>query len=181
MSSNIEIEKKFLIDIKKVPTNFFTDYVPLILVQTYLVSDNSSEKRVRMTYDPTTKSTTFTRTTKSKKTGNGLIRQEYEEEIDQTTYNKAITEQMAPNTHQIKKLRYRISNLKYEIDIYQEELSSLAILEIEFDSEQEANSFNARDLDWIIKEVTDDKSFSNAELAKKVVSKNKNRNFSHDF
>lgn len=50
------------------------------------------------------------------------------------------------------------------IDIFSGELEGLAYLEIEFESEEEANNFKS--YDWVIKDVTDDENYKNGHLAR---------------
>ena len=80
-----------------------------------------------------------------------------------------------------QKLRYKIpvDKLRYELDVYQADLSPLSVLEIEFESETDAKAFIAPT--WFGKEVTDDKRFSNAELAKNGIPKNNQHDFNHEF
>ena len=66
----------------------------------------------------------------------------------------------------ISKTRYinkRQDGLTEEIDIFKGGLSGLAYLEIEFPDEISAENF--KEPDWVIKDVTLEKGFSNGELA----------------
>lgn len=66
----------------------------------------------------------------------------------------------------ISKTRYYIElnqHNKAELDIYHDELEGLVTVEVEFNSEEEANSFTPPD--WFGKEVTYDKRYKNKNLA----------------
>ena len=53
---------------------------------------------------------------------------------------------------------------KFELDVFKGKLEGLVCLEIEFDSVEEANSFNVPG--WVKKEVTNDIRYTNSELSK---------------
>ena len=67
------------------------------------------------------------------------------------------------NTIYKKRYQFEVDDLTYAVDIFEGELEGLAYLEIEFESEKLANSFETPD--WIIKDVTNDRRFKNQELA----------------
>ena len=73
---------------------------------------------------------------------------------------------------QIKKSRYKIpaeNDLVYELDIYHDNLDGLMVVEVEFANEELANNFVKPN--WFGREVTDNKDYKNASLAKKGMPK----------
>lgn len=69
----------------------------------------------------------------------------------------------------ILKKRYKITNNseKYSIDIYEKELKSLHILEVEFNSKEKLSKFILPEIfkDYIDKDITDDKRYQKRNLA----------------
>jgi len=99
-------------------------------------------------------------TQKSKGT---LIREEIEHEIDFLTYN--ILSSLSKGRI-IKKTRYTImleKGIIAELDAYHEELEGLFVIETEFSSIEEAENF--KQPSWFGKEVTEDISYKNENLA----------------
>lgn len=91
------------------------------------------------------------------------MRGEIEIEIDQTQF-----EALWPNTQgrRIEKERWTGSlsdKLQYELDVFQAALTSLMLVEVEFDSTQQADSFQPPR--WFGSEVTFDKHYKNKSLA----------------
>ena len=68
----------------------------------------------------------------------------------------------------MEKTRYvfPFGKLTGELDVYKGELYGLCVCEFEFDSTEEA--FSNELPEWLGKEVTDDPSFRNAFLSKKI-------------
>lgn len=160
----LEIERKFLIN---KPDLQLLENMPncqkVNIIQTYLISNKNEEKRVRQRGE--NGSYIYTLTTKQK-TDSKSARQEIEQRISEKEYltllNNADT-----NLHTVKKTRYCImdNNRYYEIDIYPF-ANSTAICEIELTDENEA--FELPSFIKLIKEVTNDKSYSNYSIAKKT-------------
>lgn len=159
----LEIERKFLI--KKPDLEYLEHHEnckKVNIIQTYLVSDEDDEVRVRQR--GINGSYIYTLTTKRRISP--VKRVEFEERISEKEYlnylNKADT-----NLKQIRKDRYcLLKNGRYfEIDVYPF-AKDRAIMEIELASENE--EINVPEFLEVIREVTDDKAFSNYSLAKEV-------------
>lgn len=145
----MEIERKFLLDYLPVNIDKFEKSE---IKQTYISYE--PELRVRE------KDNKFFIT---KKIGTGMIRKEYEFEINREFYNFLING--IDNT--IYKTRYFIplsSKTTAEVDVYHNKLDGLKIVEVEFETEEEANNFEIPN--WFGKEVTNDKNYKNASLSK---------------
>ncbi|WP_051904455.1 CYTH domain-containing protein [Hippea jasoniae] len=103
------------------------------------------------------------------KKGEGLIREEYETEVQEVVY-KNITSS-SQNLHSLQKTRFivEVEGLRYEFDQFKGNLEGLVFVEVEFDSLDDANNFKMAEIfkPVIIKEVTHLKEFTNANLAKK--------------
>lgn len=160
-----EIERKFLVDLSQIKDLLKE---PSALTQTYLTSsEKNTEIRVRKIVKSGSSSPEYVRTTKKTVSNDGLVREEIEEHINQTEYDEALT-LSDPTMRPIKKLRYKIDIefYKFELDIYLDNLKGLATGEIEFHSEEEARAFDYKKYDFIIDDITKDKRYKNAYLAK---------------
>ena len=134
----------------------------LNIVQTYLLSKPNEETRVRQRG----KNGSYIYTLTTKKTISETERYEFERRISQRDYLEFLNH--ADTTlHQIRKNRYcLVENNKYfEIDIYPF-AKNTAICEVELLDENE--KFTIPNYIKVIKEVTNDKSFSNYNLSKKI-------------
>jgi len=157
----MEIEKKYLVDpnrikeLKKLSYNSFK-------IEQYYLSDKSDSWTIRIRKEGRYCSITL----KSK----GLLSRE-EIEFDITKYDFAEYIKLAKS--RIFKTRYQFENEEpdkvnkyphycYEIDIYND--YDFITCEVEFDTEEEANSFIPPD--WCIKDVTEDPYYKNVNLAK---------------
>ncbi|MDD5406125.1 MAG: CYTH domain-containing protein [Sulfurovaceae bacterium] len=144
----VEIEKKFLVDINKLP--------PLLngkkLLQGYLVHRTPSI-RIRTSDDEaflTIKGDSF----------NGITRSEFEYSIP---YTDALELLKQCKGLLISKMRYEIThedNL-WELDIFENENSGLIVAEIELTSEDEKFVLP----DWVTIEVSNDSRYTNASLS----------------
>lgn len=161
----LEIERKFLI---QKPSFDLLESLPncqkVDIVQTYLTSKVDEETRIRQRGKEG--SYIYTQTTKKQITN--TIRQETEKRITEKEY-LTLLNNADINLHQVKKSRFCImdNNRYYEIDVYPFSKST-AICEIELCDENEQIIFPA--YIKVIKEVTDDKSYSNRTLAEKIPS-----------
>ena len=159
----LEIERKFLIEkpdveiLTSIPNCSRVD-----IIQTYLISDQNEEKRVRQR--GLDGSYIYTLTTKTHISD--IKRIETEERITQREYLTLLND-ADTNVHQIRKTRYCImhNNKYFEIDIYPFSQNT-AICEIELASEDE--TFEMPKYVKVIKEVTDDKRFSNYAFSKQI-------------
>lgn len=146
-----EIERKFLI--QELPFEEMQTAKPHRIIQGYLFLEDKKELRVRKLGQQ------FYLT---QKIGNGLVREENEEEISENCFNM-----MWPFTEgkRLEKLRFSLLLNEHmcEIDVYSGDLSDLMVLEVEFASEIKARSFEAPE--FCVKEITEDKRYKNANLA----------------
>ena len=146
-----EIERKYLVNL--LPDLSLAHKT--VIRQGYITRpDDSVEVRLRQ------KAEKYFLTVKS---GDGLVRGEIEIEIAQTQF-----EALWPNTQgrRIEKERWTGSltdKLQYELDVFQAALTSLMLVEVEFDSTQQADSFQPPR--WFGSEVTFDKHYKNKSLA----------------
>ena len=162
----LEIERKFLITcpdlaaLERRPNCQRVD-----IVQTYLKTADSAESaRVRLWESEGRRTYFSTR----KRTINAMTRVEVEEEITPEAY-EALLGQADPDCRPIRKRRYRLheNDLCYEIDVYPE-WTDRAILEIELASEDQA--FVLPDCVTLIREVTEDRRYTNHALARRGVA-----------
>lgn len=96
------------------------------------------------------------------KIGKGLVRQETEFELGPQVFKK-----LWPLTQgrRLQKVRYEIkqADLVWELDVYQEEMTGLKVVEVEFTSEEEALVFAMPS--WFGREITHDERYKNKNLA----------------
>lgn len=144
----MEIERKFLI--KEIPDLTNTVYTEII--QGYLSFD--PEIRIRKDSD---------KYYITQKSNGDIAREEIEKEIDTITYN-ILSNLTKENI--INKTRYfiAVNNQIAELNLYHGELEGLAIVEVEFDSLDDASNFEIPI--WFGEEVTYDESYKNKNIAK---------------
>ena len=146
-----EIERKFLL--KTLPD--LSKAQKAYIHQGYLTQSNDSvEIRLRQ------KDEQYFITVKS---GAGLVRGEREISVDQKQF-----ETLWPDTQGKRIEKHRWTGLldtlqTFELDIFLGELEPLVVVEVEFSSTQQAESFQPAD--WFGHEVTDDKRYKNKALA----------------
>ena len=152
---NREIERKWLV--KKLPENL-EEYGCLMIEQAYLCA--SPTVRVRKENEE------YYLTYKSSRNmpGNSAIsHEEYNLPLDVDSYKKLL------NKHDgriIKKRRYLIpldDGLTAELDVFEGELSPLMVVEVEFDTENEAYEFEGPE--WFGEDVSEDYKYKNSYLA----------------
>lgn len=158
-----EIERKYLIeypDIQWLENNSNCQRIEII--QTYLKSDKDEEVRIRQR--GLNGNYIFFKTTKRKVSD--VKRVEVEKRLSQTEYLTLLME-ADTNKHQIRKTRYCLTyeGQYFEIDIYPF-WDEQAIAEIEL-REENADILFPPQLK-VIKEVTNDESYKNYSLAKKL-------------
>lgn len=163
---NIEIEKKYLINYNNVPKVLLDNSEKNMITQYYICF--SPETRVRSVDDKC-----FFKTEKREISGNSLSRVEIEEKISEENYKSILNE--SKSNYYIKKYRYKIflSDVLVELDVYLDELSGLVVAEVEFKSEEDAKKFNPPE--WFGEDITNDKNFKNASLAKKAAGMRLNK------
>lgn len=146
----IEIERKFLIDLQKIP--------PLkkgnVIRQGYIKTENYVTVRVRISDEKA-----FL-TLKGK--NRGILRSEYEYSIPLNEAYEIIDELCEKNV--IYKTRYLLDHAghTWEIDIFEGDNEGLIIAEVELDSEMELIEIP----EWVTKEVTGDQKYYNSSLSR---------------
>ncbi len=149
--SSYEIERKFLV--REFPKNI-EDYPYEEISQGYLaVSDDGTEIRLRQTGQ------VYLLTVKS---GKGIRRHENEIGLSREQF-----ERLWPMTEgkRIEKKRHSITMGRFtiELDIYHATLEGLKTAEVEFKTQDEADSFTPPS--WLDKDVTLDERYKNKNLA----------------
>ena len=144
----MEIERKYLL--KKLPDNL-DNYHHRHLEQGYLctapvVRIRKDDDRYELTY----------------KSGGMMVRQEYNLLLTKDSYEhlkKKIDGRL------ISKKRYMIPYEKYmiELDVFENDLAPLVLAEVEFETEEEANTFAPPE--WFGKDVTFSKAYHNSVLS----------------
>ncbi len=149
----MEIERKFLID-------KISDSIDLSSLKCRRIEQGylCTEPVVRVRRDNDDYSLTY----KSK----GLMaREEYNLPLNEAAYNTLIKK---ADGNIITKTRYEIpekNNLTIELDIFEGKFSGLLLAEVEFSSEAEALAYTPPA--WFGKDVTNDASYHNSNMAKK--------------
>ena len=147
---NVEIERKYLI--KKLPDNL-AEYESHLIEQAYLCTDPTI--RVRKSDDD------YYMTYK----GRGLLeRTEYNLPLNKDAYEKLVKK---AEGNIISKRRYVIpidgSDLKIELDVFDDPFAPLIMAEVEFGSVEESEGFIPPD--WFDKEVTEEPAYHNSNMA----------------
>ena len=144
----MEIERKYLL--KKMPDNLDT-YRHRHLEQGYLctapvVRIRKDDDRYELTY----------------KSGGMMVRQEYNLLLTKDSYEHL---KKKVDGRLITKKRYMIPYEKYmiELDVFENDLAPLVLAEVEFETEEEANSFTPPE--WFGKDVTFSKAYHNSVLS----------------
>lgn len=144
----MEIERKYLL--KKLPNNLDT-YRHRHLEQGYLctapvVRIRKDDDRYELTY----------------KSGGMMVRQEYNLLLTKDSYEHL---KKKVDGRLITKKRYMIPYEKYmiELDVFENDLAPLVLAEVEFETEEEANSFTPPE--WFGKDVTFSKAYHNSVLS----------------
>ena len=144
----MEIERKYLL--KKLPDNLDT-YRHRHLEQGYLctapvVRIRKDDDRYELTY----------------KSGGMMVRQEYNLLLTKDSYEHL---KKKVDGRLITKKRYMIPYEKYmiELDVFENDLAPLVLAEVEFETDEEANSFTPPE--WFGKDVTFSKAYHNSVLS----------------
>ena len=144
----MEIERKYLL--KKLPDNLDT-YRHRHLEQGYLctapvVRIRKDDDRYELTY----------------KSGGMMVRQEYNLLLTKDSYEHLKNK---IDGRLISKKRYMIPYEKYmiELDVFENDLAPLVLAEVEFETEEEANTFTPPE--WFGKDVTFSKAYHNSVLS----------------
>jgi CYTH domain-containing protein len=149
--TSYEIELKFLV--REIPENIETHPAEEILQGYLAVSDDGTEVRLRnigQAYILTVKS------------GKGIRRKEREVELSREQF-----ERLWPKTEgkRVSKKRYTIAKNGFtiELDIYHGTLEGLKTAEVEFKTQDEAESFLPPE--WLDKDISQDERYKNKNLA----------------
>lgn len=154
---NIEIERKFLVDLNKVPYDF-SKLDKKLIEQGYIIY--TPEIRIR-----SVSGKEFFMTIKGEK-DNASVRDELEFKISKEAFSKLMSRD---DVKKISKTRYIIKEglNKYELDVFNGKLQGLACLEVEFENKEAADNFIVPN--WITKEVTNDLRYRNSSLAQNSI------------
>ncbi|MDQ8738955.1 CYTH domain-containing protein [Paenibacillus sp. LHD-38] len=156
---SLEIERKFLLS--EFPSALVEEAKLKVLSeqrieQTYLAIDENQELRVRRIVDLASGEVTYTHTFKL---GNGLLREEIEYSISESIYGQVIKAfGFVPLTK--NRITAEWNGRVIEIDTYDQ--IELSVLEVEFDSEEAANTFQAPD--WFGKDISSERQYSNKKV-----------------
>lgn len=144
----MEIERKYLL--KELPKNLDT-YPHRHLEQGYLctapvVRIRKDDDKYELTY----------------KSGGMMVRQEYNLPLTKVSYEHL---KKKVDGRLITKKRYMIPYEKYtiELDVFENDLAPLVLAEVEFEAEEEANSFTPPD--WFGEDVTFSGAYHNSVLS----------------
>lgn len=154
----MEIERKWLINIEDIPYDL-TKCEHLDIEQAYISFRPTIRIRKISNKDE------YILTIKSPSLDKGLSRQEYEINISSQDYDNLLNRKEGIV---LSKTRYRVKQGEYilEIDLFHNEYDGLAYMEVEFESVEKANIYIPPS--FVKQELTYNKKFSNASLAKQT-------------
>ena len=158
--NGMEIERKYMI---AMPDKAFLQTLDKSeIVQTYLVGDKGATERVRKRGLPGCY--VYTHTVKYKISN--MSRREEEREITRDEY-ELLLKRADPERNTIEKIRYchEHAGLTWEIDVFPF-WDDKAFMEVELENEMQVLDFPPEIR--IIRELTDDKRYTNAALAKQI-------------
>lgn len=159
----MEIERKYLLS--QHPQSFIDQGFILVqseerIEQTYLAIDENEELRVRRIENLATGNVTYTHTFKR---GNGLAREEVEYSISESLYKQVVAAfGFSPLTK--NRLTAQWDGIIIEIDMYDQ--IHLTVLEVEFTSLEDANTFQAPA--WFGEDISSQKQYSNKTVWKQL-------------
>lgn len=152
----LEIERKFILPVypdELINEGKLTVVNMQLIEQTYLAMDDGEELRVRKITDLDSDEVEYTHTYKN---GKGISREEIEYSI-----SKGLYEQLIKAVNAIPLLKKRVTGewdgILVEIDIYEQ--LELSVVEVEFDSYEEAVSFVPPH--WFGKDVSEERRYRN--------------------
>ncbi len=171
MATKLEIERKFLVKFPKswsALSEMFDDLVDVKRIsQTYLKPEPGEQAaRVRKTIKGLTGDTETEYHYNQKKPVDTGVHEETEREIDRSEYQSYL-KQSNPQKVPVEKTRFvfKFNDQTFELDVFKGPLKGLAILEIEL--EDKNDTVELPPFLKVIKEVTEDKRFTNFALADK--------------
>ncbi|MCB0868751.1 MAG: CHAD domain-containing protein [Solirubrobacterales bacterium] len=150
-SSKSEVERKFLVD-RDLPGLPGPGGIPI--EQGYLAIDEQSEVRLRRAGKYLTLTV---------KNGHGETRQEVEVEIGPKAFDDLWPETAGRRIRKVRRKVDLASGLVAELDIYSGNLDGTSVVEVEFESEEQALGF--RPPVWFGRELTGDQAWANRSLA----------------
>lgn len=153
--NNMEIERKWLVKPENIPYNL-NELKSLEIEQAYI--SFSPTIRVRKI-----DGREFILTVKAK-TQTELSRVEYEINISGEEYDNLVKKAEGKIICKTRFLNRRSDGLLEEIDIFHGEFDGLAYMEIEFTDEKQAADFASPQ--WVVRDVSNEKGYSNGDLAK---------------
>ncbi|NBD27073.1 CYTH domain-containing protein [Paenibacillus glycinis] len=161
----LEIERKFLpaeYPDRQIKEGLLKVVSEQRIQQTYLAIDETQELRVRRITDASSGEVFYTQTFKA---GNGLSREEIEYGITQGIY-----EQLTDGRGLVPLTKDRVTaqwnGRKVEIDRYDQ--IRLTVLEVEFDSVEEAEGFMPPD--WFGRDISSERQYSNKRVWRELQS-----------
>ncbi len=165
MPQPLEIEVKYRI-LNFTPEMLPPAAIPTQIVQTYLVSSEGEERRVRQA---TTSGELYFTYTEKLPTGKSGTRVEHEHAINEEAY-LVLLEERDPTLEPIVKTRHRFvyDTRGFEVDVYtggRPAAMGLVTLEIELQDMREKAGLKFPP-GWELEDVTDDKAYKNKSLAK---------------
>ena len=164
MNNNLlEIERKFLIDHKKMPRDL-TNFKKSETSQGYIYCNPTI--RIRNIDDKYVLNVKSTNKDNFNNVIEGLVRKEFEINIEKTVYDDLLKKCEGLI---IYKTRYYIPYEKHtiELDIFKNEYNGLIVAEVEFENVEEAERFLIPN--WFLKEITNNKKYTNASLSKGIL------------
>ena len=159
MNAPQEIERKFICSLTREEASklsFDSRHVKSLYLE------SSKEASLRVVKDSHKNGDVFCFWTEKKSLENSIVRIEIEEKLPEKIFNQLDIINKYPT---IEKERFliNINDYIWEIDFFNS--YDFVIAELEFRSLEEANAFNTFP-SWIVKEVTEDPSYLNCNLAK---------------
>ena len=150
----LEIERKFVVDLSKISLHGLSHKH---MRQGYIVNKSKKTVRVRIVDNEEAILCIKLRV-------NDLTSEEYEYEI---SIHEA--EKLLKDLPCVEKNRYEVNYLgkKWEVDIFCGHLNGLVLAECECESEDEALNIDVPD--WCVKDVTNDKTYKNANLVNAIL------------
>ena len=148
-----EIERKFLIDLSKIPCRL-DDCPSEIIEQGYLLwNDQGEEARIRKIGHESWLTV---------KKGEGINRLEQETEITREQYETLLP---VTNGKRLRKTRYHLTEkgTPVVLDVYSGKASGLVVAEVEFNSAEEYRKYVPPS--WFGKEISENESYRNRNLA----------------
>lgn len=157
----MEIERKWLININDIPFNL-NELEHFDIEQAYISFNPTIRIRKISNINK------YILTIKSSSKDNGLSREEKEIFISESEYKDLLNKKEGIVLSKTRYLKKIDESHFYEIDLFHDIYEGLAYMEVEFKDVNEANDYIAPE--WALKELTSDRKFTNASLAKKQLN-----------